>query len=90
MDLEQLTLILKTIQSMGGDAKEFGIWWMVCSTLPKVISSILLFCFGCLLIRLMYLISKVISADCLRDKKYQTDKEMEWKREFNILPKENH
>lgn len=42
MDLEQLKLVLETIQSMGGDAKEFGIWWLACSVIPNV----LLFVFG--------------------------------------------
>ena len=37
MDIEQLKLILETVESMGGDAKEFGIWWMVCDTLPGLI-----------------------------------------------------
>ena len=54
MDSEQLTLILETIQSMGGDAKEFGIWWMVCIALPKVISDVLLFLFGCLVLKLVF------------------------------------
>ena len=42
MDLEQLKLILDTIQSMGGDAKEFGMWWLACS----LIRPLLLFAFG--------------------------------------------
>ena len=29
MDIEQLKMILETIETMGGDAKEFGIWWLV-------------------------------------------------------------
>ncbi len=44
MNLEELKLVLDTIQSMGGDAKEFGIWWLVCSRLPAV----LCFVFGVL------------------------------------------
>jgi len=46
MDLEQLKLILDTIQTMGGDAKEFGVWWIIGSFIPDVLTSILTFIFG--------------------------------------------
>ncbi len=55
MDLEQLKLILETIQSMGGDAKEFGIWWLVCTQAPGMLSSVLLFVFGVISARWLYL-----------------------------------
>jgi hypothetical protein len=49
MDLEQLKLILETISTMGGDAKEFGIWWLIATTLPSLIVN-LLWCGFCILV----------------------------------------
>lgn len=54
MDLEELKLVLDTIQSMGGDAKEFGIWWVLASFIPDVVSSVLLFIFGVLVVLCIY------------------------------------
>lgn len=96
MDLEQLTLILETIQSMGGDAKEFGIWWMVCSILPKVISPVLLFCFGCLVLRFLVRIGgffRDVDKDYIENQKQirrELQEEETIKRHHESLEKENH
>ncbi len=42
MDIEQLKLILETLQSAGEGAFTFGIWWLVAGIIPNV----LLFIFG--------------------------------------------
>jgi len=42
MDLEQLKLVLEAISSVGGEAKEFGFWWLAARTIP----SFLWFAFG--------------------------------------------
>ena len=42
MDIEQLKLILETIELLGGDTKEFAIWYLVSRLVPNV----LLFIFG--------------------------------------------
>lgn len=46
MDIEQLRMILDTIETMGGDAQEFGIWYLICGAAPRVVASVLLFAFG--------------------------------------------
>jgi hypothetical protein len=35
MDLEQLKLVLEAINSVGGEAKEFGFWWLAARTIPS-------------------------------------------------------
>ena len=57
MDIEQLKLILETIQDMGGDAKEFGIWYLICQTIPDILA----FLFGIACLRCLYLIVRHIS-----------------------------
>jgi hypothetical protein len=42
MDLEQLKLVLEAINSAGGEAKEFGFWWLAARTIP----AFLWFAFG--------------------------------------------
>lgn len=42
MDLEQLKLVLEAINSVGGEAKEFGFWWLAAKTIP----AFLWFAFG--------------------------------------------
>jgi hypothetical protein len=37
MDLEQLKLVLEAVNSVGGEAKEFGFWWLACSVIPSVL-----------------------------------------------------
>jgi hypothetical protein len=37
MDLEQLKLVLEAINSVGGEAKEFGLWWLAARTIPAVL-----------------------------------------------------
>lgn len=41
MDIEQLKLILESLEGLGGNAQEFGIWYLVCSTAPEIVSSVL-------------------------------------------------
>lgn len=43
MDVEQLRLVLETIEHVGGDAKEFGVYFILASVLPDVVSSVLTF-----------------------------------------------
>lgn len=38
MDIEQLKLVLEAIGNVGGEAKEFGIWWLICRTIPSVLT----------------------------------------------------
>lgn len=37
MDIEQFKMVLDAINSVGGEAKEFGIWWLACRTVPAVL-----------------------------------------------------
>lgn len=37
MDIEQFKLMLEAINNVGGEAKEFGIWWLACRTVPAVL-----------------------------------------------------
>ena len=37
MDVEQFKLMLEAINNVGGEAKEFGIWWLACGTIPAVL-----------------------------------------------------
>jgi len=41
MDIEQLQLLLKTIETLGGDAREFGIWFLVCQAVSTLICNVL-------------------------------------------------
>ncbi|NDD55988.1 hypothetical protein EBZ39_19340 [bacterium] len=53
MDIEQFKLLLEAINSAGEGAKEFGLWWLACRTIPAV----LWFVFG---ISLLFVISRRI------------------------------
>jgi len=37
MNIENLKMILETIESMGGDAKEFGIWFLIVNLIPNIL-----------------------------------------------------
>jgi len=37
MDIEQLKLVLEAINAAGGEAKEFGFWWLACRSLSPVL-----------------------------------------------------
>jgi hypothetical protein len=37
MDIEQFKLMLEAINNVGGEAKEFGIWWLICRTVPAAL-----------------------------------------------------
>lgn len=41
MNIEQLKLILESLEGLGGNVQEFGIWYLVCSTAPEIVSSVL-------------------------------------------------
>ncbi len=55
MDIEQLKLILETLQAAGDGAFTFGIWWIVAGLVPDV----LLFVFG---ITGFFVLSKIVVA----------------------------
>ena len=66
MDAEQLKMILETIGQLGGDAREFGIWYLMATTLPEVVSSVLLFAFGVLALVVAKRTACYISNSCAR------------------------
>jgi len=37
MDVEQLKMVLETIQNMGGDAKDFGMIWLISQAIPPIL-----------------------------------------------------
>ena len=46
MDLEQLKMILDTIEAVGGDAKEFGFWYIALHYGTRIFGGVLFFLFG--------------------------------------------
>jgi len=46
MDLEQLKIILETIEAVGGDARSFGLWYLGLTIGQMVLSNVLVFSFG--------------------------------------------
>ncbi len=57
MDIEQLKLILETVESLGGDTKEFAIWYLASRLVPNV----LLFLFG---LAVILMLKRVIFKMC--------------------------
>jgi len=51
MDIDQLKMILETIAGMEGDARQFTIAYLACTTVSSLINGALLFAFGVVAIR---------------------------------------
>ena len=43
LDIEKLKLVIDAVQQMGGDAKEFGIVYLLAATVPSLIGDFLFF-----------------------------------------------
>lgn len=54
MDIDQLKLVLDTVSQMGGDAKDFGMWYLAAIAIPKMMSTLTIFTGLMLAVRWVY------------------------------------
>ncbi len=79
MDLEQLKLILEAVSNAGDGAKEFGIWYLIATALPDIVTSV---CKATALIVVAYLAASVF-------RQYLNDELLKLERQTKDLPDES-